>query len=95
MTRSRYAREIAAALARWDGQLTPGMRFSTCMPDGSPIESGCEVVTPPDASGSFDAYDHERVLCSFDIRMVASVGQPGDQRRSGPMFSYPVDAFED
>jgi len=48
--------------------LTPGTIFDT------PFEQGCEVITEPDEQGRFDAYDSERVVCSFCTVMV--VGHP-------------------
>lgn len=44
-----------------------GQRFNT------DSERGCEVVTLPDADGNFDAFDSDRVLCSFSTAMVRSV----------------------
>jgi len=57
-----------AAAASGPQSLTPGTIFDT------PFEKECEVITEPDEQGNFDAYDSERVVCSFCTVMV--VGHP-------------------
>ncbi len=41
--------------------IVPGARFST------PHESGCTVLTAPDAAGSFRALDSDGVECSYEV----------------------------
>lgn len=34
------------------------------------FETGCKVITEPDADGNFNAYDSDGVECQFNIEMV-------------------------
>lgn len=47
--------------------LTPGTIFDT------PFEQGCEVITEPDDLTNFQAYDSDRVVCSFSVVMVSRI----------------------
>jgi hypothetical protein len=54
--------------------LTPGTIFDT------PFEQGYEVITTPTThvglDSNFQAYDSDRVVCSFSVVMVTSICVP-------------------
>ena len=53
--------------------ITPGTVFSTKLPDGRIIESGCVAQTAPDEHGNSDGLDSDGVEVTFNTRMIAEV----------------------
>jgi len=53
--------------------LQPGYTFSTVLPNGNLIETGCKVIEAPDEFGAFVAIDSEGVECTFSTSMVSNI----------------------
>lgn len=50
--------------------IRPGTRFDT------QFETNCLVVTEPDETTGFDAYDSDGILCMFSVEMVTNIWEP-------------------
>lgn len=53
--------------------ITPGTVFSTRLPDGRIIESGCVALETPDEHGNFLGLDSDMVEVNFNTQMVAHI----------------------
>ena len=63
--------------------ITPGTVFSTKLPDGSIVETGCIAQTAPDEFGNFDGIDSDGVEVTFNTQMVAHIDCDADPRLWG------------
>lgn len=66
--------------------ITPGTVFSTKLPDGEIIETGCVAQSAPDEFGNFDGIDSDGVEVTFNTRMVAQVGVSWDADLKGTIY---------